>query len=182
MSRQDYIARSEQIKNETEDNANTAQRVGSLFEDLSSDARLKSEKIGGRAFYNGVDVPFTLVTDTAKRIETEAGLYDIYNISDGVTLENDRLVVGKSGRILINGMVSFEGYNGGQFKLQLRKNDEVVCDCNPLVQTFATRTTNLVSTDFTEAEEGDTISLWIVDEGSGGTIQLKSSKIVITNI
>jgi hypothetical protein len=181
MSRSDFITRSQQIKNETQKKANTANRVGSLFEDLSEDARLISDKVNGRAFYNNVDEPFVLVTNVAKRITTESGLYSLAD-AEGVTLVNDRLVAGRGGRMLLNGMISFQGYNGGQYKLQLRKNDEIVCICNPLVQTQATRVTNLVSTDYKEFEEGDTLSLWVIDQGSGGTIQLKTSKIVMVNI
>lgn len=180
--RQDYITRSQQIKNETQENANTASRVGSLFEDLAEDARYLSDKVDGRAFYNNVDVPFSLVTNTPKRVTTEAGLFTLAGVSDGVTLVNDRLVVSRAGRMLIHGMVSFQGYNGGQFKLQIRKNDELVCICNPLIETQATRVTNLISTDYDEFEEGDTLSLWLVDQGSGGTLQLKTAKIVLINI
>jgi hypothetical protein len=67
-------------------------------------------------------------------------------------------------------------------KPKTRKNDELICVCNPLVQTQATRVTNLTSTDFSEFEGGDTLSLWVVDQGSGGTIQLKTAKIVLVNI
>lgn len=177
--RTDLITRSEQIKNETQDNANTAQRVGSLFEDISSDAKIISEDIQGRAFYNGTNISIALVSGTPKRIEPS---YDLSPNTVGFDLVNDRLVAQKSGRLILNGMISFQGYNGGKFKLQLRKNDNIVCLCNPLIETMATRVVNLVSTDFVDVEQGDTISLWIVDEGSGGTLQLKSSKIVTLNI
>jgi hypothetical protein len=170
-----------QVKNETQASANTATRVGGLLEDIATDARLLSDKLNGRAFYNNVDEPFVLVTDVPKRIQKTGGLFSLA-AADGVTLVNDRLVASRSGRMLITGMISFQGYNGGEYKLQLRKNDEIICICNPLVQTQATRVVNLVSTDFTEVEENDTISLWVVDLGSGGTIQLKTSKIVMVNI
>jgi hypothetical protein len=39
----------------------------------------------------------------------------------------------------------------------------------------------LVSTDYKEFEEGDTLSLWIIDQGSGGTIQLKTAKMIMMN-
>lgn len=181
MSRSDYITRSQQIKTETQKNANTASRVGSLLEDISEDAKILSENVNGRAFYNNADVPFTLVTNTPKRVTTEGGLFSL-SASNGVTLVNDRLVASKAGRVLVSGMVSFQGYNGGEYKLQLRKNDELVCICNPLVQTQATRVTNLNSTDYAEFEQGDTLSLWIVDQGVGGTIQIKTAKIILINI
>ena len=181
MSRSDYIARSQQIKNETQKNANTATRVGSLFEDISEDARLLSDKVNGRAFYNNTDVPFALVPNTPKRVTTEGGLFSL-GADEGVTLVNDRLVASRGGRMLLSAMVSFQGYNGGQFKLQLRKNDELVCICNPLIETQATRVTNLVSTDYAEFEEGDTLSLWLEDQGGGGTIQIKTAKIILINI
>lgn len=181
MSRSDYISRSQQIKNETQENANTATRVGSLLEDISEDARLLSDKVNGRAFYNNLDVPFALVTNTPKRVTTQGGLFSL-GAAEGVTLVNDRLVASRAGRMLLSGMVSFQGYNGGQFKLQLRKNDELVCICNPLIETQATRVTNLVSTDYAEFEEGDTLSMWLVDQGSGGTIQIKTAKIILINI
>jgi hypothetical protein len=179
--RSDFITRSQQIKNETQNKANTALRVGGLLEDISEDARLLSDKVNGRAFFNNVDEPYVLVTNTPKRIQKEGGLFSLAE-SEGVTLVDDRLVVGRSGRMMIIGMISFQGYNGGQYKLQLMKNDELISVCNPLVQTQATRVTNLTSTDFSEFEEGDTLSVWVVDQGSGGTIQLKTAKIVLINI
>jgi hypothetical protein len=181
MSRHQLIEKSQQIKNETNKFANTALRVGGLLEDISEDARLLSDKVNARALYNNVDEPYVLVTNTPKRIQKEGGLFALAQ-AEGVTLVNDRLVASREGRMLISGMISFQGYNGGQYKLQLRKNDEIVCICNPLVQTQATRVTNLTSTDYTEFQEGDTLSLWVVDQGSGGTIQLKTAKIVLINI
>lgn len=156
-------------------------------EDWKSDTDFKNgvrdvfPNVNGRAFYNNVDEAFALTTDTPVRIQKTGGLYSLAK-DDNVTLVNDRLVAGNSGRMLISGMISFQGYNGGSFKLQLRKNDEIVCICNPLIQTQATRVVNLVSTDYAEFEEGDTLSLWIVDQGNGGTIQLKTSKIILINI
>lgn len=76
-----------------------------------------------------------------------------------------------SGLYTVFGQLTFEGEGNKAYELQLRKNDEVICSCNPVTQIFQNRKISLISMDIAYFDEEDNLSLWLVcDQNSTVTI------------
>ena len=69
------------------------------------------------------------------------------------------------------GQLTFEGEGNKTYELQLRKNEEVICTCNPVTQIFQNRKLSLTSMDIAYFGDGDDLSLWLVcDDDSSVTV------------
>lgn len=161
--------RAEQIRTETAQKANTAERVGGLLVDIVKD-------YSGRLSYagNGTST-ISLNANTPKQIE---GVWNHSRESNVVLNDNDIEVV-EAGAYKCYGMFSFEGKQGRTYTIQLRKNGELICSCNPLTEVANNRTINLVSFDVADFEEGDKLSLWL-ESTSTETIEINRGKIVLS--
>jgi hypothetical protein len=158
-----------QIKNETQRRANTANRVGSLLEDMI-------KPYAGRLSYAGNgSTTITLVGGEAKQI---TGIWTAAKELN-VQLNTDDIEVIEPALYKCYGMVTFAGKTGRKYEIQLRKNGTIICTCNPYTEVLSNRDTNLVSLDFTEFEAGDKLSLWFKSTASE-TIEVYRGKIVLT--
>jgi hypothetical protein len=161
--------RAEQIKNETQRRANTANRVGGLLEDIVKD-------YSGRLSYSGNGTTLiSLDANTPKQIES------IWNASreSNVILNDNDIEVIEPSAYKCWGMFTFEGKQSRLYTIQLRKNGAIICTCNPQTSVSNNRTVNLVSFDVADFEQGDKLSLW-VESTQTETIEIYKAKIVLT--
>jgi hypothetical protein len=164
----DLIQKAQQIKNETQSKANTALRVGGLFEDIVTPAS------GRLSYLNATSV--SLTANTPKKLDIE------WNVSREVNVncdtDNNQIVVLIEGDYLCYGMLTFTGTNNTKYDIQLRKNGDVICTCNPQTEILQGRETNVTTVDVTDFEEGDNLSFWVVSTKTE-TINVQRAKIVI---
>jgi hypothetical protein len=161
--------RAEQIKNETQANANTANRVGGLFQDIVKD-------YSGRLSYAGNGTTLiALNANTPKQIE---GIWNQSRESNVILNTNDIEVI-QEGTYKCWGMFTFEGKQSRLYTIQLRKNGAIICTCNPQTAVSNNRTVNLVSFDVADFNQGDKLSLW-VESTASESIEIYKAKIVLT--
>jgi hypothetical protein len=164
----DLIQRAQQIKNETAPKANTAERVGGLFEDIVTPAS------GRLSYFNQASI--SLTQNVAQKLDIA------WNISREVNVdcdpENNEIKVLTDGEYSCYGMVTFTGSNNTRYDIQLRKNGVLICNCNPQTELPQGREANLVSFDVADFEAGDALSLWIVSTKTE-SINVQRAKLVI---
>ncbi len=171
------ISRAQEIRSEISKDANTAERVGSLFEDIVSEVALGKMYFGN----GGSPVVFNLTQNTNTKLTQQGGLFTT-SIDSNISVNSDSFVIEKKGIYRVSGMISFEGKSGGNYYLMIFKNDQQVCDCNPHVEVLNNRTTNLVVNDIVECEIGDTVELYVKNSAGSQTIHLVNSKLNIEKI
>jgi hypothetical protein len=160
--------RAEQIKNETQNKANTANRVGGVLVDLA-------RPIAGRLSYAGNgSTSITLEQNVAKQI---TGLWTKARETNVILNDND-IEVATEGLFTCYGMFTFAGKTNQKYEIQLRKNDEIICTCNPYTEVLNNRDTNLVTFDVDLFEVGDKLSLWFKST-TNETIEVYRGKILL---
>jgi len=164
----DLIQKAQQIKNETQNKANTALRVGGLFEDIVTPAS------GRLSYFNQTSI--SLTQNVPQKLDLA------WNISREVNVDcdpdNNEIDVLIAGEYLCYGMLTFTGTNNTKYDIQLRKNGVLICTCNPQTELPLGREANLVSLDVADFEAGDALSLWIVSTRTE-TINVQRAKLVI---
>ncbi len=162
------LSRAQQIKNETQNKANTALRVGGLLEDIVTPAS------GRLSYFNASSI--SLTENVAQKLDLN------WNVSREVNVDcdadNNEIKVLTDGEYLCYGMITFTGTNNTKYDIELRKNGVVICNCNPQTELPQGREANLVSIDVADFEEGDALSLWIISSRTE-TINIQRSKLVI---
>lgn len=161
--------RAEQIKNETQANANTAERVGGLFEDVVKD-------YSGRLSYGG---------NGSESVSLTAGepvqITGIWNASreENVVLNDNTIEAVEAGAYKCYGMITVKGSQNKTYELQLRKNGNLICSCNPITETPQGRKLNIVSFDVETFATGDELSLWLVGSATE-VVDIERAKLVMT--
>lgn len=162
------LSRAQQIKNETVTSANTANRVGSLFEDIVRAAS------GRLSYFNQSAI--SLTENVAQKLDLN------WNVSREVNVDcdadNNEIKVLTDGEYSCYGMITFTGTNNTKYDIELRKNGVVICNCNPQTELPQGREANLVSFDISDFEEGDALSLWIKSNKTE-SINIQRAKLVI---
>ena len=171
------ISRAQEIRNETQKDANTAERVGSLLEDIVSDFAIGKAKFGN----GNTPLEIALTQDANVKLTDTGGLLTPV-IEENTSLNSDTFVIEKAGKYKVNGSISFEGQSGGRYHLMIFKNDLLVCECNPQVEVQNNRVTNLVTTDVVECSQGDDIELYVKNSGNSQDLLLVNAKFIIEKL
>jgi len=174
--------------------------ITTLSGSISEEQIIQDEKIGNvensinetsyarASFSNGGDIEIiTMVQNEATKITNDEN--ELYYLSTGqnITLESDELVIQTPGHYTVYSMITFNGRSNTTYKLSLRTRESgstdytPFCGCEPKLQIQTpARLVNLVSYDINNLNEGDTVSLWAINESNNESLQLHSSKIVVT--
>lgn len=91
---------------------------------------------------------------------------------------NNQIEVLLNGEYLCYGMVTFTGSNNTKYDLQLRKNDQLICTCNPQTEVLQGRELNLTSIDISDFSKEDKLSLWMVSSKTE-SVQVQRAKLII---
>jgi hypothetical protein len=164
----DLKARAQQIKNETQENANTALRVGGLLEDIVTPAS------GRLSYFNATTL--SLTANTPKKLDID--WVNSREVNVNCDTDNNQIVALIEGEYLCYGMLTLTGTNNTKYDIQLRKNGIVICSCNPQTELPLGRELNITSVDVADFEEGDNLSLWAVSSKTE-TINIHRAKLVI---
>jgi hypothetical protein len=162
------IERANEIRTETQKKANTAQRVGSLFVDIVTPAS------GRLSYFNQTSL--TLVAGVPKKLDLT------WNISREVNVncdpENNEIEILTESEYSCYGMLTFTGSNNTKYDIQLRKNGNLICTCNPQTELPLGRELNITTFDVADFEQGDKLSLWFMSSNSE-TVNIQRAKLVV---
>ena len=162
------IERANEIRTETQNEANTAQRVGSLFVDIVTPAS------GRLSYFNNISI--SIEQGVPKKIDLNWNVGREVNVNCDV--EQNDIGVTIAGEYTCYGMITFTGSSHTKYDLQLRKNNELICTCNPQTEVINNRELNLFSLDVTDFDVNDNLSIWIVGSKTE-SINLQRAKLVI---
>jgi len=162
------IQKAQQIKNEVQENANTALRVGGLLEDIVTPAS------GRISYFNATTV--SLTANTPKKLDVD--WVNSREVNVNCDTDNNQIVALIAAEYLCYGMLTFTGTNNTKYEIQLRKNGNLICTCNPQTELPLGRGLNITTTDVADFEEGDNLSLWVVSSKTE-TINIQRAKLVI---
>lgn len=170
------ISRAQEIRSETEKNANTAERVGSLLEDIVSELAI------GKAYFGNGSTPVDIELDQDTNVKlTKTDLLFTASKELNITFGPDVFIVSE-GTYKVTASISFEGYSGGNYHLMIFKNAQKVCECNPHVEVNNNRTTNLVSIDVVDCIDGDFIDVYVKNSGNSKDIGIINAKLIVEKI
>ena len=99
---------------------------------------------------------------------------------DSVILNDNDIQILNQGRYNISALISFTGGNNQTFDLELRKNDSLLCVCNPQLETVAGREAYMSTFDVGDLIAGDKISVYLKAD-SNTTATVLKLKLIITN-
>jgi len=162
------IQKAQQIKNEVQENANTALRVGGLFEDIVTPAS------GRISYFNATTV--SLEADTPKKLDID--WVNSREVNVNCDTDNNQIVALIAAEYLCSGMITFTGTNNTKYDIQLRKNGDVICTCNPQTEVLQGRELSVTTTDIADFDVNDNLSLWVVSSKTE-TINIQRAKLVI---
>jgi len=164
------------ITNETAAGANTAARVGGLFDDLADTATLDRER-GFANLYIDTDTAFTPTQGQRVKLTSvmKSGVLSTYNFSRTTTAITYTGTTGATLRIAAS-MVLAQGNNGNQIKVYIAKNGTTIDQS----MTDITTSHNDGHAIYTEAyvtgavNDEFTIYIYAVDSGASITISALS--------
>lgn len=153
------------------DNYNTGSFTGSFSGSVETNV-----PYARASFIDETGISISLTQNTGSQI---SGSIFSLPISNGITLNSDdELVIQNDGVYRIYSMISFEGLQSGHYELQIRKNGNIICGCNPITQLRSSRLVNLVSVDIDSFSQNDRISVWIENTNSNTDATIYRAKMV----
>jgi len=161
------------ITTETAAGANTAARVGGLFDDLADTATLDRER-GVASLYINSAVSFTPTLNTAVKIISAmtAGIVSTYNFTQNSSSITYTGTI--SAAVRVSAQVVFTGQNNQEYIIYIAKNGSIVSQSafNQTLQ--GTHAHGFISEAYINAASNDEFSVYINAVGSATAISIKS--------
>jgi len=165
------------ITNETAAGANTAARVGGLFDDLADTATLDSER-GYASVATGTDRTFATTNQTPVQLQIQTG-NNILSTSNftrtGTALGPAITYTGAlSAAIRVSANLTFSGANGDDYVWAIYKNDVLISSSEAQVTLNHANGHQVVLETFLIANTNDSFTIFVTSLDGDNTITISS--------
>lgn len=156
--------------------ANIELTTASLATRRSIANTLPHPQILGKLVYTGDEYGIFLPAGGALKVLT----YDTQNVQQNCVVRPNYIETTLEDTYRMYGMVSFFANSNHLIQLQLRIDDQLVCGCNPEVETNANDEINLTTYEVTQVNPGQEISLYL-ESDTDVNLTVKKTKLLIHN-
>jgi len=173
QTRSQLVASAATITNETTAAANTAARVGGLFDDLADTATLDRER-GVASLYITSAVSFTPTLNTAVKITSTmtAGIVSTYNFTQNASSITYTGAI--SAAVRVAAQVVFSGQNSQEYIVYIAKNGSIISQSAFNQTTHGTHSHAYISEAYLNAATSDEFTVYLNAVGSAAAISIKS--------
>ena len=153
------------VQNETAPSANTAARVGGLFDDFADSVTLNGER-GLMTLI--VDAPVTFATVNNNTILLDVSMNEAENLGDVFESSENKITYtgAVSAKIRVAVLLSFSGINNRQYFFYIAKNGNVIAQSACENTTQGTHTHSAFSEAFLKADSGDQFTVYVLSNVS----------------
>jgi hypothetical protein len=161
------------ITNETAAGANTASRVGGLFDDLADTATLDRER-GFASLHITSPISFTPTLNTAVKITSTmtAGIVSTYNFTQGASSITYTGLI--SAAVRVAAQVVFTGQNNQEYIVYIAKNGSIISQSAFNQTTQGSHSHGYISEAYLNAATSDEFTVYVNAVGNATAISIKS--------
>lgn len=160
QTRTQLQAKSATVQNETAPSANTAARVGGLFDDFADSVTLNGER-GLMTLI--VDAPVLFGTDNGNAILLDISMNESETLGDVFESSENKITYTGAGtaKIRVAALLSFAGINNREYVFYIAKNDNVIAQSACANTTQGTHAHPAFSEAFLKADSGDQFTVYV---------------------